>query len=458
VELYQEYITEVENIEAEALDAVCQIEELVQNSYKLNQEDRNEVIEQFGVPVASFPWAAQIDVKFLNQIYINGINAETTLSNATQQRQLSSSRHLRLDELCRVACIPPKQFIIERRNGRWLRIDELTYEVNALLQYLLGCYFGRWDIRFATQEKDAPKLADPFAPLSACSLGQLQNSQGLPACPYDVPTEYPFHIPWDGIIVDDPTHLLDIERQTRLMIIIIWGDRAEYIEREICEILELKSLREYFTKPSGFFTDHLKRYSKSRRQAPIYWPLSTASGSYTLWIYYHRLTPDTLYKCLQQFVNPKIAEIEKELAHLQSVIAAGEGSTKERKQLDELESLRREIIELRDELEIWAPKWKPNLNDGVLITASPLWKLFRLPKWQKDLKACWQELEKGDYDWAHLALSLWPDRVREKCKRDRSIAIAHGLEELCEVKPPAPNAKKGPKKKAPPEEQIEAEL
>ena len=89
-----------------------------------------------------------------------------------------------------------------------------------------------------------------------------------------------------------------------------------------------------------------------------------------------------------------------------------------------------------------APKWKPNLNDGVLITAAPLWKLFRLPKWQKDLKTCWKELEKGDYDWAQLAYSLWPDRVREKCKTDRSLAIAHGLEEICEVKAPVKTVKK----------------
>ncbi len=34
---------------------------------------------------------------------------------------------------------------------------------------------------------------------------------------------------------------------------------------------------------------------------------------------------------------------------------------------------------------------------------------------------------------SHLAYSIWPDRVREVCKTDRSIAIAHGLEELCEV-------------------------
>lgn len=31
---------------------------------------------------------------------------------------------------------------------------------------------------------------------------------------------------------------------------------------------------------------------------------------------------------------------------------------------------------------------------------------------------------------------LWPDRVKEKCRTDRSIAIAHGLEHLCEVPPP----------------------
>ena len=197
--------------------------------------------------------------------------------------------------------------------------------------------------------------------------------------------------------------------------------------------------------------------TKSRRQAPIYWPLSTEKGSYTLWIYYHRLTPDTLYKCIQQFVNPKLADVEKELTHLRSVLAANEGGAKERKRLEELEDLRRELIELRTELELWAPKWKPNLNDGVLITAAPLWKLFRLPKWQKDLKACWQELEKGDYDWAHIALTLWPDRVREKCKTDRSLAIAHGLEEWCEVKAPVKKAKKAKKQQDAPASELEME-
>ena len=44
------------------------------------------------------------------------------------------------------------------------------------------------------------------------------------------------------------------------------------------------------------------------------------------------------------------------------------------------------------------------------------------------LKDTWAKLEKGDYDWAHLAMAYWPDRVREKCKTDKSLAIAHDLE------------------------------
>jgi hypothetical protein len=185
-----------------------------------------------------------------------------------------------------------------------------------------------------------------------------------------------------------------------------------------------------------FIADHLKRYSKSRRQAPIYWPLSTASGSYTLWIYYHRLNDQTLYTALNKYVKPKIDDVEKEFRRIESELpnAMGRQASKLRDGFEDTKAFLEDLRELRDELlRVAGLPYKPNLNDGVLITASPLWRLFRLPKWRKDLEECWKKLEAGDYDWAHLAYSIRPDRVREVCKRDRSIAIAHGLEELCEV-------------------------
>jgi hypothetical protein len=77
--------------------------------------------------------------------------------------------------------------------------------------------------------------------------------------------------------------------------------------------------------------------------------------------------------------------------------------------------------------------YQPNLNDGVLLNAAR--SIVSLacaggPKTRRPPGASW---EAGDYDWAHMAYTIWPARVKEVCRRDRSIAIAHGLEALCEV-------------------------
>ena len=96
-------------------------------------------------------------------------------------------------------------------------------------------------------------------------------------------------------------------------------------------------------------------------------------------------------------------------------------------------------LRLGDQLLKIAPGWHPKLNDGVQISAAPLWPLwplFRHKPWQKILKEAWAKLEKGDYDWAHLAMNYWPDRVREKCKTDKNLAITDGLEQIY-IEPPA---------------------
>jgi hypothetical protein len=308
------------------------------------------------------------------------------------------------------------------QNSRWLAHDRISRA--------FGCSFGRWDIRFATGERSTPELPDPFAPLPVCPPGQLQNEQGLPLTKDDVRRlqnaanwHYPLDLPWDGILVDDRGHLLDIEGRINEVLQVVWKERWEAVERDACEILGTDILRNYFHKPAGFFADHLQRYSKSRRQAPIYWPLSTASCTYTLWVYYHRINNQTLHTAMADFLEPKIKSVERE-AQQQKDEGKTQKYTESVEFLDELKELRAEIERI-----IKLP-WNPNLNDGVLITASPLWKLFRFGKWQKDLKACWEELEGGKYDWAHLAFAIWPDRVRQKCKTDRSLAIAHDLEEL----------------------------
>ncbi len=225
---------------------------------------------------------------------------------------------------------------------------------------------------------------------------------------------------------------------------VIWKENADAVEEESCVKLASKSLREYFRRSSGFFADHLKRYSKSSRKAPIYWPLATSSGSYTLWVYYPNLTSQTLYTAINDFVEPKLKEVTADGTALRN---KGTARTRdEEKQFEILQAFELELIELHDTLLKIAQGYQPNHDDGVRITAAPLWPLFRHKPWQKVLKETWAKLERGDYDWAHLAMNYWPVRVREKCQTDKSLAIAHDLEALY-VEPEA-NPKKARGRKA----------
>ena len=301
--------------------------------------------------------------------------------------------------------------------------------ISELIDYSVGCCFGRFDIHCATGEKPEPPEPDPFDPLPVCSPGMLQNDNGLPAEEKDIPGSYPLRISWPGILVDDPGHPEDIHARVRNALEVIWMDRAEAIEQEACEILNVKKMRDYLRRPNAFFVSHQKRFSKSRRQAPIYWPISTISGSYTLWFYYHRLTDQTLFLAVNDFVEPKIKETRKTI---QTLEGKADLNREDREQLEEAQDLEAELQDFIEELRRLAPVWKPNLNDGVQITAAPLWKLFQHKSWQKVLKETWGKLERGNYDWAHLAYSYWPERVKDKCRTDKSLAIAHGLEDLYE--------------------------
>ncbi|MFZ1730572.1 MAG: BREX-1 system adenine-specific DNA-methyltransferase PglX [Bacteroidota bacterium] len=349
------------------------------------------------------------------------------------RRQLTKKTYIanrRLELLCHIFGVHPERIIMEfGAMDLWSELHLSAAEDE--LSVALGSAFGRWDIRYATGERPAPELPDPFEPLPTCPPGMLQGDDGLP-----LSTEagrllwaegrYPLEVPWDGILVDDPEHPLDLERRVHAALTVLWHDRADALENEACALLGVPTLRGWFRRPAGFFADHLRRYSKSRRQAPIYWPLSTRSGSYTLWLYYHRLTDQTLYTCVIDFLEPKLKQVVDDAARLRTKTVR---SSFEEKDLERLSNLELELKDFRDELLRIARFWKPNLNDGVQITAAPLWQLFRLPKWQKTLKETWEKLEAGEYDWAHLALSVWPDRVVRASHKDRSYAIAHDLDE-----------------------------
>ena len=281
------------------------------------------------------------------------------------------------------------------------KILEEKFLINSIIQYLVGVAFQRW-------KTDISEIKEPGADgecIPNMILGQRRQDKSI------------------EILSGDDFGFFSIITATAKALNIFQEERT--IERDINQFTHDGLLKYFRNINSGFFDFHYKYYNRNKRAVPIYWPLQTPSGFYTLWVYYHRLTEQTLYICVNDFVEPKLKTVTDDLNNLRNQSAR---NSTEEKELAKLTDLETELKDFRDEVLRIAKFWKPNLNDGVQITAAPLWKLFQHRQWQKKLKQTWEKLEKGDYDWTHLACSIWPERVLKKCHSDRSLAIAHDVE------------------------------
>lgn len=268
---------------------------------------------------------------------------------------------------------------------------ETTDLRDAWHSWAVGVAFGRFDLEAERVLRERPADLIPSATHAFDGYNR--------AWPKDVA----------AIRVDDEGHEHDLE--PRVVSALFHGGRDA-----------VAGVRDFLAH--HFFASHIKCYSKYRRKAPIYWQLATPSARYSVWLYIHAFTNDTLFRVQNDYIARKL-EIEE--GRLETIRREGA----KRKEVAAQEAF---VVELRtflDEVKRVAPLWKPNLDDGVIINFAPLWRLVPQHKaWQKELKATWDTLCEGKYDWAHLAMHLWPERVVPKCATDRSLAIAHGLEEV----------------------------
>jgi len=292
---------------------------------------------------------------------------------------------------------------------RGLNQIEIGHDATVrLISYFVGAFLGRWEIRYLAGEMFAPDLPEPFAWPPVCSPGMLQNSHGLPASQDEV-TTYPLSINWAGIYVDDLDHAEDCVRRARDVIEVVWKNTADAVEKEICQILKIKELREYFRKPTkgGFWDDHVTLYSKNRRKAPIYWLLQSSKKNYALWVYYHRLSKDTLFKALINYVEPKIRLETNRLETIRKQKASAAETGKESKRLaqklEEEEDFISELRDFEDKLRRAANlHLEPDLNDGVVLNIAPLHELV---PW-KEAGERWEELLEGEYEWSSISKQL----------------------------------------------------
>jgi hypothetical protein len=283
----------------------------------------------------------------------------------------------------------------------------LNNPVADIVSYCVGVIFGRWDVRSATVGRQSPINSNPFHDVSSISPGMLLGDDDLLLT--TSPVNYPVGIEWDGILVDDANSSKDIDIKTRDVLEVVWKDRADAIDKEACAILGVTGLRDYFRKPGkgGFWDDHVSRYSKSRRNAPIYWLLQSSKKNYGLWLYYHRLDKDLLFKALVNYVEPKIRLETSRLETLRSQKAAAGETGKEGKRLakdvERQEEFLSELRDFEDKLRRAANlHLEPDLNDGVVLNIAPLHELV---PW-KEAKDYWVELLKGEYGWSSIGKQL----------------------------------------------------
>jgi hypothetical protein len=299
-----------------------------------------------------------------------------------------------------------------------------------LVSYAVGLVFGRWHaLESSGPSENLDATFDPFGRLPNRPPGCTPETNPAPTSKNGMQSPLRY-LEARGIVEADNSNSLGLAQRVQIFFDSLPDGTKGAWETEVCSAAGIKSLKSYFQDSNGFFANHLAEYSASGRTAPIYWPISTSSGSYTLWLYYPSLTGQTLYTAVNDFIEPKLKQVSQNVAALPTKGSAR--SRDDEKSFEALQAFELELIELRDTLLHIAPTYRPNHDDGVQITAAPLWRLFRHKPWQKVLKDTWDKLEKGEYDWAHLATAYWPDRVRENCKTDKSLAIAHDLEHLYE--------------------------
>jgi hypothetical protein len=317
---------------------------------------------------------------------------------ALEAYQLSVDERRTIDEFRRSQQV--NDLIIEdadlTASCRWLA-------AHAAVSHALGIGFGRWSLppvghASATFEAWLNEL--PSSPPAMLKDGQSRPVTGQHSDGWN---------DTDGIAVDDAQHNDDIAKLASSRLDVLWPKRGDTVEQECCKSLQVATLREYFRKPGkgGFWEDHLKRYSKRGRKAPIYWLLQSSKKNYALWLYYHRLDKDILFKALLNYVEPKIQGEENRLGELRSQTSAAGESGKRAKKLDrEIETQEDLLLELRDFEEklrkVADLHLVPDLNDGVVLNIAPLRELV---PW-KEARKYWNDLLDGKYAWSSIGKQL----------------------------------------------------
>ena len=246
-----------------------------------------------------------------------------------------------------------------------------------LVSWLTGIAFGRWDPDALARDEPT----DLVGPLPVRAPGELGDASRVP------------------MLLDEPGHADDLSVRVGAAAEHVYGADAQDVLDDLSALLGVRELRSYLAR--GFFRDHLAMYTKSRREAPIYWQLTVPSRAWSVWVYAPSLTREALHGIVRQAARRlTLGRDEARRLRQERESATGTAARELERRLDVEEGLLEELRVFRDEASrLAALGWEPDLEDGFALVASMLRRLFAPRAWAK-LERHAADLSKGAFPWA----------------------------------------------------------
>jgi hypothetical protein len=223
-------------------------------------------------------------------------------------------------------------------------------DMAAFLSYAVGCMMGRYSL-------DQPGL------ILANAADTMKEYLAKVSRPLDKLTFTPDE---DGIVpvLDGEWFEDDIVARTRDFLRATYGEATLKENIRFIEDSLGKDLRKYFL--NDFYKDHLQTYKKR----PIYWLVQSPKRSFSVLIYMHRYTRDTMNLVLNRYLRDYQVKLRNRLSHvteLQVIAATAKGKTEARKEVEKLTKILAECDEWERQtlLPLAQARIELDLDDGV---------------------------------------------------------------------------------------------